>query len=160
MHLEKIAEKDWCAFIKGQFSKTGKSISVDFAKRLVVAVDRHSYYVQQLAHLIWERTTDKVNEAIFEEAMEDMIAQNAMLYQRDTENMNASQLNFLKAVASGEKTNLSSYKILNAYRLGTSANVTKVKKSLLNDEIIDIKSKEVSFIDPVYELWFKKEILK
>ncbi|MDR3220164.1 MAG: hypothetical protein LBU22_14530 [Dysgonamonadaceae bacterium] len=41
------------------------------------------------------------------------------------------------------------------YHLGTSANVVKIKKLLLNTEIIDIRNKEVFFIDPVYELWFK-----
>ena len=89
-----------------------------------------------------------------------MISQNAILYQRDTENMLSSQLNFLKAVASGERKNLSSTEILKKYQMGTSANVLKIKKNLLNAEIIDIRNKEVFFIDPVYELWFKKEILE
>ena len=89
-----------------------------------------------------------------------MMAQNAILYQRDTENMSATQLNFLKAVASGERKNLTSVEILQKYRLGTSANVVKIKKHLLNAEIIDIRNKEAYFIDPVYELWFRKEILK
>ncbi|GHU64894.1 ATPase [Bacteroidia bacterium] len=159
IHLEKIQKKDWQTFIRERFEKTGKSIAENFITDIIRDADRHSYYVQQLSHLIWGKTDDTVNKVIYEEALDDMIAQNAILYQRDTENMPATQLNLLKAVASGERKNLSTAETLKKYGLGTSSNVVKAKKYLLNAEIIDIRNKEVSFIDPVYELWFKKEIL-
>ena len=160
IHLEKIAEKDWRLFIKKRFENAGKSISDTFISDIIRHTDRHSYYVQQLSHLIWEKTRTAVDDIIFSEALDDMIAQNAILYQRDTENMSATQLNFLKAVALGERTNLTATEILKKYKLGTSANVVKIKKNLLNAEIIDIRNKEVFFIDPVYELWFRKEIVQ
>jgi len=160
IHLEKIAEKDWCNFIRKQFESTGKTIGPIFISRIIRDTDRHSYYVQQLSNLIWGKTHDEVNNAIYCAALDDMIAQNAILYQRDTEIMPITQLNFLKAVASGERKKMTAFETLQKYRLGTSANVVKNKKHLLNAEIIDIRGKEVFFIDPVYELWFKKEILK
>jgi len=159
IHLEKISEKDWAVFIKKQFDETGKKIADEHIYKIINDVDRHSYYVQQLSHLIWGKTQDEVNSTIYKSALEDMIAQNAILYQRDTEDLSATQLNFLKAIASGERKSLNRNEILIKYKLGTSANVTKIKKYLLNKEIIDIRNKEVTFIDPVYELWFKKEIL-
>jgi hypothetical protein len=159
IHLEKIAEKDWTIFIKERFENAGKTISESLISKIIRDVDRHSYYVQQLAHLIWGKTEDTVDENIYNEALDDMIMQNSILYQRDTENMSSTQLNFLKAVASGEKKNFTSKESLKKYSLGTSANVVKIKKYLLNAEIIDIRNKEVSFIDPVYELWFQREIL-
>ncbi|MDR2805418.1 MAG: ATP-binding protein [Dysgonamonadaceae bacterium] len=159
IHLDKISEQDWAIFIRKQFENTGKIIDDECITKIIKVVDRHSYYVQQLSHLVWERTDKAVNDAIYQEALDDMITQNAILYQRDTEKMSAYRLNFLKAVASGERKNFSSSEILNKYRLGTSANVVKVKNYLLNEEIIDIRNKEISFIDPVYELWFKREIL-
>jgi hypothetical protein len=88
-----------------------------------------------------------------------MIDQNAILYQRDTENMSVTQLNFLKAVAAGVRKRFTAAETMKNYKLGTSANVVKVRKYLLNAEIIDIRNNEVFFIDPVYELWFKKEII-
>ena len=160
IHLKKISENDWQLFIKERFESTGKNIDKIFISHIIKDTDRHSYYVQQLSHLIWEKTTGAVTEEIYKEALDDMISQNAILYQRDTENMLSSQLNFLKAVASGERKNLSSTEILKKYQMGTSANVLKIKKNLLNAEIIDIRNKEVFFIDPIYELWFKKEILE
>ena len=159
IHLDKISEKDWFTYINQQFQDTGKEIEPSIVYDIIKGVNRHSYYVQQLSHLIWERTNASVTADIFDDALEDMLNQNSMLYQRDTEDLSTTQLNFLKAIASGETTNLSSTSIMNKYSLGTSANVTKIKKQLLKKEIIDIRKKEVSFIDPVYALWFKREIL-
>ncbi|MCL2028739.1 MAG: ATP-binding protein [Bacteroidales bacterium] len=160
VYLGKISETDWRIFIREKFETTGKSIDETLISRIISDTDRHSYYVQQMSHLVWERTNGKVTDAIYTAALEDMLTQNALLYQRDTENLSATQLNFLKAVASGERTNFTSAETLKKYRLGTSANVVKIKKNLLNAEIIDIQGKEVSFIDPIYEFWFKKEISK
>ncbi|MDR2691498.1 MAG: ATP-binding protein, partial [Dysgonamonadaceae bacterium] len=159
IHLGKIGEKEWTVFIKKRFENTGKYINSSYIAKIINDVDKHSYYVQQLSHLIWEKTDTEVTENVYQEALDDMISQNAILYQRDTELMSSTQLNFLKAIASGVKQNLSGKDTVAKYKLGTSANVIKIKKNLLFDEIIDIRNKTVSFIDPVYELWFKREIL-
>jgi hypothetical protein len=159
IHLEKISECNWEIYIRKQFQKTGKSIPDEFISEIIQAVDRHSYYVQQLSYLIWNKTEKTVTSAIIKDSIEDMITQNSILYQRDTEDFNSTQLNLLKAIASGKTANLNSSKIIQTYRLGTSGNVTKIKKQLLNKEIIDIRNKEANFIDPVYALWFRKEIL-
>jgi hypothetical protein len=160
IHLGKITVDDWHFFIKERFENSGKSINDIFISHIIRDTDRNSFYVQQLSHLIWGKTHIAVNEAIYHEALDDMITQNAILYQRDTENMPTTQLNFLKAVAMGIRKNHTAVEILKTYNMGTSANVVKIKKHLLNAEIIDIRNKEVFFMDPVYELWFKREILR
>ena len=159
IHLNKISEMDWIQYIDNQFQETGKQINETFIRMIIRSVNRHSYYVQQLSYLVWGRTTDMVTSEIVEEALDDMLNQNAILYQRDTDDLSATQLNFLRAVTSGETTNLSSSNTIKKYNLGTSANVTKIKKQLLNREIIDIQKKEVSFVDPVYELWFQRNCI-
>ena len=107
IHLGKIEEKEWSVFIKERFENTGKYINDEYVSKIINDVDRHSYYVQQLSHLIWEKTDTEVTKIIYQEALEDMISQNAILYQKDTELMSSTQLNFLKAIASGVKQNLS-----------------------------------------------------
>ncbi|MDR0613646.1 MAG: ATP-binding protein [Dysgonamonadaceae bacterium] len=159
IHLGKIGEKEWTEFIKERFENTGKHIDDVYISKIINDVDKHSYYVQQLSHLIWEKADTEVTSMVYQEALDDMISQNALLYQRDTELMSSTKLNFLKAIASGVKQNLSGKNMVAKYKLGTSANVVKIKNHLLSEEIIDIQNKIVSFIDPVYELWFKREIL-
>ncbi len=159
MYLPKIEEKYWITYITNAFEKTKKIISPAQASQIAQAVKCHPYYVQQLAHLTWVATDKKVTETIIEEATNDLLNQNALLYYKDTENLSATQLNFLKAVT-GNVEALSSKESIKKYNLGTSANVNKIKEALLKNEIIDIQSGKVEFIDPAFELWFKKNIVK
>jgi hypothetical protein len=159
MYLEKIDEKHWTTFITESFERTNKTISQSLALQIAQSVKSHPYYVQQLSHLTWINTVKKATTEIVSKAVEDLVDQNAILYFKDTEDLSDTQLNFLKAVA-GEATALSSKETINRFQLGTSANVNKVKATLLKREIIDIQSGKVVFIDPAFELWFRKNILK
>jgi len=160
INLEKISEKHWVAFITERFQSTGKKISNEQAEIITQTVKTHSYYVQQLSHLIWQRTPDSVENETITVAIEDLLAQNANLYQLETEMLSETQLNLLKAVASGIAEGFSNPEILTKYRLGTSANISKQKKVLYEKELIDIRGTRLEFLDPVYELWFRKNILR
>ena len=159
MYLDKIDEKHWIRFITESFERTKKSITPSLALQIAQSVKCHPYYVQQLSHLTWINTTKKATTDIIQQAVDDLLDQNAILYFKDTEDLSDTQLNFLKAIAS-EARALSSKETINRFQLGTSANVNKVKETLLNREIIDIQSGKVEFIDPAFELWFRKKILK
>lgn len=159
-YLSKIDRAEWIRYVIKQFSATRKNISESLANVIAAAVQDHSYYVQQLSFLVWIATEKKVTEAIVLAALENLLAQNSLLYTRDTENLTNPQHQFLKALASGITKGLSSREVLQDYQLGTSANVLKVKKALIQKELIDESGNKVSFLDPVYELWFKKLILK
>ena len=128
------------------------------ANLIAAMVRDHSYYVQQLSYLVWTATSKTVTPEIILAAVEDLLAQNAILYTRETENLSNIQFNFLKALAEGVHTGLSSKEIVNKYQLGTSANVLKIKKVLIQKELIDDQA-GIYFLDPVYELWFKKNML-
>lgn len=160
VYLPKIGRSEWISFICRQFASTKKNIPEKMAAAIAAAVDDHSYYVQQLSYLVWVSTTKSVNNEILNKALETLLDQNALLYNRDTEELTNAQHNFLRAVAEGVHKGLSSKNILNEYRLGTSANVLKIKKSLLLKELIDEGSHGVQFIDPGYRLWFRKNILQ
>ena len=159
IYLPKIEEKYWVKFITVAFARTGKSITDELALRIAETVKCHPYYVQQLAHLTWVSTVKKATEEIISQSTNDLLNQNAILYYKDTEDFSSTQLNFLKAVAS-EAEALSSKEIINQFNLGTSANVSKIKETLLGREIIDVQLGKVEFIDPAYELWFKKNVMK
>lgn len=109
---------------------------------------------------MWQRTQTDVNESIIALAMEDLLAQNDMLYQRETELLSETQLNFLKALASGVEDGFSKKETIQKYRLGSSANISKIKTALIEKELIDNPGKTIVFLDPVYELWFVKKVLK
>ena len=158
-YLPKIERSDWILFIRKQFAATKKNISEEMANKIAALVEDHSYYVQQLSYLVWSSSAKTVTKEIIQQAAETLLAQNAILYTRDTEELTNAQHNFLKAVASGIHKGLSSYDVVQEYRLGTSANVQKIKKALLQKELIDDSGGAIYFLDPVYQLWFQKNIL-
>lgn len=154
MHLDNISSKHFTPYIIRKFKKTGKEIHPEQAEYIISTVKNHSYYVQQLAHLVWIKTDVKVKDSNIEQAIDDLLMQNAMLYQRDTDSLTNTQINFLRALVDGQPL-LSGVEALRKYQLGTSANVLKIKNALEKKELIDTFTRKVDFLDPVYELWFK-----
>jgi len=159
MYLPKIEEKYWIKFITGAFERTNKSITDELAGQIAQTVKCHPYYVQQLAHLTWINTIKKATAEIINQSADELLNQNAILYYKETEDFSSTQLNFLKAVA-GNAEELSSKETISRFHLGTSANVSKIKETLQTREVIDIQMGKVEFIDPAYELWFRKNIMK
>lgn len=155
LFLQKIKEKEWISFIKKRFSETGKNIQSNDAQFLTVLVECHPYYVQQLAQLSWLRTDNICNQTIITVAYESLVMQLSMLFQTLTDNLSNKQVYLLKAIIN-EAKQLSSKNIIHKYKLGTSANVLKIKQALLQKEIIDIQSGKIDFLDPLFKYWLKK----
>ena len=158
IYLQKISTSDWVSYICSRFEQSGKSISVNFAEKICQIVDNHSSYVQQLSWLIWTKVEYQTGENEIEEAINDLLDQNSILFYRYTESLTGFQINFLRALVEGVENEFTTTKILKKYMLGSSANVTRLKKSLEQKEIIDITGKKVTLSDPVFRLWLKKEM--
>ena len=156
--LPKIKREEWIKYIIRQFEATKKKISPQLAEEIAATVKDHSYYVQQLSHLVWIKAEKSATQKIVADATEDLLEQNALLYTRDTENLSTPQFNFLKALADGITKNFSSKEIIHRYELGTSANVLKIKKALVQKELIDDSGTTIEFLDPAYEKWFQKNM--
>jgi hypothetical protein len=157
--LEKISKADWVTFIVRRFNETKKKISNAEAEIITDLTECHSYYVQQLAQQAWLRTENICREEIIKESFEDLVLQLSMLFQSMTDNLTNNQINFLKAVVNNAEQ-LSSMTTINEYQLGTSANVHKIKNSLITKEIVDVKNDSVEFLDPLYRFWLKKYYFK
>ncbi len=153
--LQKIEVKHWVPFIVKRFKKTGKSISEDLANQIASIMENHSYFVQQLAHEVWLATGKKCKATDIDEAVENLVNKLSLLYQRETDQLSNAQVNFLKALCNDE-TRFTTADVLQRYRLGSSANVSRVKNALEQKEVIDTMEPTIQFSDPVYKIWFKK----
>ena len=154
MFLEKIKTEDWLEFIKRRFSETGKEINDADATRIANLAENHSYYVQQIAQQTWLRTENLCTSEIVEAAHQGIINQLGLLFTNITESLSNKQLGLLKAIISGEKQ-LSSQSTIRNYNLGTSANVLRLKQSLLAREVIDINADQIDLQDPMYKYWLR-----
>lgn len=157
IYLPKISTADWILYICERFESTGKSISKELAERVCLAVDNHSSYVQQLAWLLWIQTDGEATEQNFADAHKDLIDQNTPLFEKQTENLSAYQMNFLRALVDGVHNEFTSAEILQKYQFGSSANVSTIKRALIKKEIIETENKQVLLADPVMKLWLKQE---
>lgn len=155
LFLEKIHQKDWQPFIQQAFKRTGKKINKKNSLLIAKKTECHPYYTQQLAQQSWFRTTDECTEDVIEEAHDNLIGQLSLIFQNLTDTLTATQINFLKALLNNEQE-ISSKKNLQKYKLGTSANVVRIKEALLHKDIIDIKMKKIDFIDPLYKSWLSR----
>lgn len=152
-NLKKIEESDWIPYITERFESTGKHISVNLAGKIVRAVDRHSWYVQQLSSAVWNFTVSNADDTAFERGFIWCVDVNSEAYRNVCDSLTEFQLNLLKAIANGEQM-LSSVDTIKKYRLGTSANVTKNKKVLANMDVINITQTVAEFQDPLFKVWF------
>jgi hypothetical protein len=157
MYLPKISETKWVSYISRQFQKTKKKISPQHALKISETVKCHPYYVQQLSHLVWINTEQEVTESILKQSTQELIDQNAILYFKETEELNNTELKLLRAITAQE-AQYTSKETIHKYNLGTSAGVIKAKKSLIIKEIIDEHQKQLFFLDPGFELWFNQNI--
>jgi hypothetical protein len=154
MFLQKIATADWIQFIQERFKSTEKEISEQDSALITQLADNHPYYVQQLAQQSWFRTLKSCNQQIVEEAHETLVNQLSLLFTGTIETLSSTQLGFLKAVLAGEKQ-LSAQKTLMKYKLGTSGNASRLKKTLVDREIIDVEQETIVFQDPIFAFWLK-----
>lgn len=155
MFLEKISTDDWGKFILKRFHATGKSIDPELARQVALSVENHPYYVQQLSQLCWLRCHEKMTPQILDQSLESLILQLSLLFQNLTESLSNTQVRFLKALLNKE-TKLSSAEVIARYQLGTSANVARIRKALIDKEIIDQGNRTIDFVDPVYKLWLRR----
>jgi uncharacterized protein len=155
MLLQKIGRADWIYFIVESFERTGKSINKENAELIPAYMKDHSWYVQQLAHYTWAKTEKNASEKEINDSLIEVINANSPLFQKEIETMSITQLNLLKAICSGE-TQLTSNDTMQKYRLGTPRNVLKNKAILINNDMISNGDGSYLFLDPVFELWFRK----
>lgn len=158
IYLPKIGTSDWVDYICGRFEATGKQISRVLAEKICQKADNHSSYVQQLAWLVWIHTDKTATERDFEEAYQDIIDQNTPLFQKQTESLTTYQMNFLRAVVDGVHSEFSTQENSQRYQLGSSANISIVRRALVKKELIEVENRQAVISDPMLKEWLKREL--
>ena len=157
MFLKKIPTEEWVSFICAKFRDTGKSISTEQAIKICEATENLSSYVLHLAWVVWYKSDKVVTSKDIATAIDDLLEQNKVFFQREVEQLSEMQFNFLRALANGVTSGFSRKEVIKKYRLESSANVQSVKKSLLKKDLIDVDGQIVSFNDSLFKLWLKRQ---
>ena len=157
--LKKIPTEKWVPFIASRFKDAGKQISEKLAERICQTVDNYSSYVQQLAWNVFVVSDSIVTEQSFQEGMEATFAQVTPFFVELTANLTTYQMNLLRAICSGFHEDFGKKDVTSHYDLGSRSNLVKLKKALIEREIIEQTEDGLFISDPLFEHWFKREMV-
>lgn len=157
--LKKIPTEKWVPFIVSRFERAGKAISAALAERICTTVENYSSYVQQLAWNVLAMSEDEVTEQSFRDGLEETLAQVIPLFVEQTANLSTYQLNFIRAICSGYHDDFGKKEVTGRFELGSRSNLVKLKKSLTEKEIVETTDEGYSLADPLFALWFKREMM-
>lgn len=155
--LKKIPTEKWVPFIISRYEEAGKQISEAFATKICQTVDNYSSYVQQLAWNVMVVSDKAVTEQSFQEGLEATFAQVTPFFVELTSNLTAYQLNLIRAICSGYHDDFGKKEVTSQYDLGSRSNLVKLRKALIEREIIEQTEDGLYISDPLFELWFKRD---
>ena len=156
--LKKIPTEEWVPFIRRKFQETGKTISEKQAEKICRITENLSSYVQHLSWIVWYKAKPVVEDKMLDAAIDELLEQNKVFFQREVEGLTELQLNLLRAMANGVDSGFGKKDVIRKYRLESSANVQGIKKSLIKKDLIDVDGTIITFNDPIFKLWIKRNI--
>jgi hypothetical protein len=159
-YLRKIDSNHWLKFIQKGFKNANKKIAKKYAVRIIELMENHTYYVQQLAHTVWNNTSYEVDEDIFDQSMRDIIGRNAMMFESIYESLSINQIKVLHMLTDNLSAKITGAEQIRKYDLVSSSNVIQALKSLENKEIIDRFEGSPQFNDPVFRMWLRIRVFK
>lgn len=157
--IKRIPTEKWVPFIVSRFAESGKTISTELAHIICDTVDNYSSYVQQLAWNVFAVSNEVITEQDIKDGYEATMAQSVSLFVEQTANLTSYQLNLIRAICQGYHQEFGSKEVTSRFELGTKSNLPKLKKALVEREIIEISETGSCYIaDPLFEHWFKTEL--
>jgi len=151
--LQRIPVSYWQDYIISHFAQAIKQIDATLVEQMYEYVDGNSSYMQQLSWLLWLRTQQEATPAHLKMAQEDLYKLCAPIFQEQLQGLSAYQLHLLRAVADGKGDELCHRDVIEEYDLGSSANVSRVKKTLIDKELLDTEYGSLIISDPILRHW-------
>ena len=156
LDLEPIPLQTWIPYIQGRFKAFGKQIDDEFVERICETVDYQASYVQQLAYSVLLLSGEVVTEESFSRAVDDLLAQNSNAFIEQTQSLTTYQLNFLRAIMDGVSSGFGEAVVRERYNLGSASNITRLKQSMIDKELVELTPKGITLGDPVLKIWLKR----
>ena len=155
-YLQPIPTADWIPFIQSKFEEKGLAISDECVTKICEIVRNQSSYVQQLAWNVMLNTNTEVTEEVIKQGVNDLLDQCTPLFMEQLNSLTTYQMNFLRAIHSGQHDQWTSQEVMSKYNLGTKSNIAKMQTLLLEKDFIERHEDGLYISDPVMELWLKQ----
>ena len=152
--LNKIDTEHFIPFIIERFSSTGKSITEDACRKIIALAVNPPYYVLPLSQLSWLRTSGQCDVETVVKAHLSLVEQLSLLFSNLMETLTFQQTCYLHALIAGEKA-ITSAETMYRYHISSATAASRSLKTLIKKDILDSKSGEISFQDPIFEYWLR-----
>lgn len=156
--LKLIPIEKWIPYIRNGFEMGNKQIINEYITQICESTEYNPSYVQQYSWILFTNTKNAVDESSLKQSLQDLIDENSPLFMHQTESLTTFQLNFIRAILNGIHTNFGSAEIREQYHLGSYSNINRIKKSLIDKELIDDSTGEIHISDPVLRMWLEQNI--
>ena len=164
MYLDKIDGQKYASFIEKLFRKNGKQIDNETVNFILDWTRTHTFYTQSLCNMIFSLSENEavIGMQVVKEACLELMKHNEPTFFQYKELLSASQWKYLIAIAKENLVEqLTSKNFLMKYNIGTPTDSRRLKKSLLDkDLILETITKERTFYqvaDVFFSQWLKKE---
>ncbi len=159
MGLDKIDQSKSVDYLKSRFAASDINIDNNNADYLLSTVDNIPYYIQFIAHEIWQSLilTDR-NTLIkddIDKAVENVLKLKSDYYWELTNRQTAYRKKILSALSHNVKE-LFSKQTSTKYNLGAVSTTQKALEVFIEDGIIERSSGKYEFSDPIYKLFVNK----
>ena len=159
--LQKIPTNDWIDYIISHFEAAGKHISEQMVARICETVDNYPSYVQHLSSILLNLLPQggTVTEDMMPQAVAELISTNEALYMQQIEPLSSYQMNMLRAIVSGVHSGFNEKRVRSQFDLGAPSNIVRLRKALIERDLIYSELRQLNVTDPVFALWFRKRFI-
>lgn len=159
--LQKIPTNDWIDYIISHFEAAGKHISEQMVARICETVDNYPSYVQHLSSILLNLLPQDgtVTEDMMPQAVAELISTNEALYMQQIEPLSSYQMNMLRAIVSGVHSGFNEKRVRSQFDLGAPSNIVRLRKALIERDLIYSELRQLNVTDPVFALWFRKRFI-
>lgn len=161
MNLEKMAEEDSVRFLRNAFTSSGVMLSSNIAYFIIRKVDNIPYYIQFLAHQVWEfamiHNIKNIEESMVDNALQSILELKNDYYWELTNHQSNHRKKLLLALSHDAKE-LYSDATSKKYELGAASSTQKSLEVLLNEGLIEKNKNSYEFADPLYKTFIKSNL--
>lgn len=155
-----ISENSWYPFLTENFSRTGKSISPEAIHHLIKLTDGHPFYVQHIAHILWEQCEDggMVKAEDLDPGITLLLEREQYAYTVLWESFTTNQRRFLIGLAMEPRLpHVFSGDFLKRYVLVSASTVQRIVGHMLSKDIIDHEMDSFIISDRFFRMWITKQ---
>lgn len=155
--LKELEKDKYSSFVKHHFHNNGFVFKEECFDYLYDKFEGYTWYIQVILNRLYEYRLNVDNTALIDQALHELLEENAYTYQELLNAYSTVQRNLLKAVAKEKFVmQIHSGEFISKYRLKNASSINRALNSLLESELIYKSEKGYLVYDRFMGLWLSR----